>query len=103
MDRLTEQLLAIESDAQEAMNTITKENAQLALKAEEGLAKRIAKIEQNNTEAIRKLSREAEDDAAAKIAAIQEEYLRKWESFEEEFMANKNETRTKIFQNILAL
>jgi len=101
MDKITEQLLAMESDAQEAMNTMAKENAHLARKAEEELAQKIAQIERNSAEAIRQLGREYEEDTATKIAAIQDEYDYKAKVLESEFLASKDESLKKIIHEVL--
>jgi len=101
MDRITEQLMAIESEAQEAMNAMTKENAHLARKAEEDLAIRIAQIEQGGAEAIRRLGREADSETAARIAIIEEEYMTKAEFLDSEFQANKKDLKKRIIRDVL--
>ena len=101
MDTIMAQLLTIESDAQEAMNTMAKENAHLARKAEEELAKKIAQVERNSAEAIRQLGRESDEVTAAKIAAIQEEYASKGKTLESEFLASKDEALKKIIHEVL--
>ncbi|MCL2386124.1 MAG: hypothetical protein FWC89_01105 [Defluviitaleaceae bacterium] len=101
MDTITEQLLAIESEAQEAMNDITKENAHLAFKAQEELERRVANIENEGAEAIRRLVLETERHTAARIAYVQDEYRIKGEEFESEFMNGRKILRGKIFHDVL--
>jgi len=101
MDRLTEQLMAIESEAQEAMNAMTKESAHLARKAEEDLALRIAQIEQGGAEAVRRLGREADGEAAARIAMVEEEYMNKVKLLDHEYKTNKNDIKRRIIRDVL--
>ena len=101
MDRLTEQLLAIESEAQEAMNAMAKESARLARKAEEDLAARIAKIEREGAEAIRQLGYDTEGNAAARIAEIQDEYRHKWKTFESDVQNARIDLRSRIVREVL--
>ncbi|MCL2578369.1 MAG: hypothetical protein FWE27_10070 [Defluviitaleaceae bacterium] len=96
---ITEQLLALESEAQEAMNDIAKENACLARQAQENLTKKIAAIESDGTEAIRLLVNEAETHTAARIALIQEEYRAKTEKLD--FTGKRENLRGKIFHDVL--
>ncbi|MCL1845305.1 MAG: hypothetical protein FWF77_05325 [Defluviitaleaceae bacterium] len=98
---MLEQLLAIESDAQEAMNDIEKETAVLAQSAREGLARRIAEIEREGTEAIHRLAVEAELDTATQIARAQEEWREKNENLEKFFVENREKMRGKIFHDVL--
>jgi len=96
---ITEQLLALESEAQEAMNDIAKENAILTRKTQENLAKKISAIESDGAETIRRLVNEAETHTAARIALIQEEYHAKTEMLHNAGQ-NKN-LRGKIFHDVL--
>ena len=101
MDKITIQLLAIESEAQEAMKAIEKENAQLVQKAREELARRVAEIEKDGEAAIRKLQREAKTDTVSQIERIREEYRHKVKTLDNEFAENKNIWRGKIFHDVL--
>jgi DNA anti-recombination protein RmuC len=97
----TEQLLSIESEAQEAMNDIAKENAALTHRAQENLAKRIAAIESEGADNIKRLVQESEKHTAARIAEIQEEFLNKSKSFEKDFRNARKNLRGKIFHDVL--
>ena len=99
MDTITEQLLAIESEAQEAMNTIAKENSYLITKAKEDLSQRIARLETEGAEKIRRLVLETEKHTAARIARVQEEYRNKADAFEAEYRSGR--LRGKIFHDVL--
>jgi len=101
MEAITEQLLAIEIEAQEAMKDIEKENAHLAHSAQENLARRIAAIENEGAETIKLLVCETEKQTAEKIAQVQEEYRVKEEVFKKEFLENRKKLRGKIFHDVL--
>ena len=101
MHDITEQLLVIESDAQQAMNTIAKENAALSFKAEEDLARKISKIEFESVKAIKDLSREADIDAASRIERVKELYRCKGEILDSDFQNSKEMLRTKILREVL--
>lgn len=93
--------MALESDAQQAMNDIAKENANITNRAREGLAKRIAAIESDGEDAIKRLLRESEDHTAKRIALIQEEYRAKEIALEENYKHNAESLRGKIFHDVL--
>ncbi|MCL2839183.1 MAG: hypothetical protein FWE05_00285 [Defluviitaleaceae bacterium] len=101
MDNLIEYLVAIETDAQDAMHVMVKETAELTRKAQESLAEKIAHIEQNTIHAIRQIEREADLDAARKITEIHEAYAHKWQTLENHFNVNKNELVEKITKEVL--
>jgi Skp family chaperone for outer membrane proteins len=96
-----EQLLAIESEAQDAMKDIAKENEQLTQKARQDLARRVAVIEHEGAEAIRRIVRETDTQTMEKIANKQAEFLAKTQAFEKDFEANKDKLRGKIFHDVL--
>ncbi|MCL2215691.1 MAG: hypothetical protein FWB91_01595 [Defluviitaleaceae bacterium] len=98
---IIKQLLAIESEAQEAMKTMATEMSRLTQKAGTGLAEKVAQIERDGAEAVRKLERDTAAETTARIAAIQEEYRHKWESFEREFQVGKKNLRSKIVREVL--
>ena len=98
---IIEQLLAIESEAQEAMKDIEKENLRLNETMQENLSKRISAIENEGAEKIKRLVSEAENHTAERIAQIQEEYLIKAEGFENEFRIKEKAQRAKIFHDVL--
>lgn len=96
---MLEQLLALESEAQTAMHDIEKETAQVSRGAQERLARRIAAIEADGAEAVRRLVRESEKHTAARIAQVNEEFAAKSAAFEEEF--RRKNLRGKIFHDVL--
>ncbi|MCL2224597.1 MAG: hypothetical protein FWB96_06495 [Defluviitaleaceae bacterium] len=101
IDTTTEQLLALESEAQEAMNDIAKESAHMAQQAQETLTTKIAAIENDGAETIRNLVNEAETHTAARIALVNEEYRTKSEDFKKVFEEKKEALRGKIFHDVL--
>ena len=101
MDIITQKLLAIESDAQEAMNALAKEEAQLHQKIEADLARRVAEIENKGSQAIALLKQDSEAEKEARIARIKEEYKEKSREYTEIFNANRHEWREKILYDVL--
>lgn len=98
---MIEHLLAIETEAQEAMHDIEKESAVIKQNAQENLARRIAEIEREGAETVRNFVRESEKDTAAKIARAREEWRAKNERLEKHFIENRKKMRGKIFHDIL--
>ena len=96
-----EQLLAIESEAQGAMNDIAKETQHLTIKAREDLARHISAIEHEGAETIRRIVNETDVQTLEKITNMQEEYRAKTEAFKKDFEANKKKLRGKIFHDIV--
>jgi len=96
---IIQKLLALESEAQEAMNAIAKEKTRLAQKAEEDLSQRIAEIEQNADVTIEQLLAEA--DASERIEEIKTDYKGKEKVLEESFSANNRKWRERILYNVL--
>ncbi|MCL1877684.1 MAG: hypothetical protein FWF80_02385 [Defluviitaleaceae bacterium] len=98
---MIDKLLAIEYEAQEAMNDIEKEKADLTKTAHEKLAWRIAEIEREGAEAVHRFAAEAERDTAAQIANMREEWREKNEGLEKFFIENRKKMRGKIFHDVL--
>lgn len=92
-------MLALESEAQEAMNDIVKENASLVRQSQEKIAKKIAEMEKDGAEKIRSLVNEAEAHTAARIAQIEEEFSAKTEELN--FIGKNENLRGKIFHDVL--
>ncbi|MCL1883370.1 MAG: hypothetical protein FWF81_06445 [Defluviitaleaceae bacterium] len=101
MYSITEQMLALESDAQEAMKDIEKEIVFYTKNMQDSLAKRITEIESDGAETIKRLISETEKHTAARISQVQEEYLKKTTKFEKDFRLNEKKLRGKIFHDIL--
>jgi len=101
MDTITEQLLKIESDAQLAINAMSKENATLLFKADESLARKIARIEQECTEIVKSITREADEDAAAKITRLNNDYSYQVKMLDRNFENTKNELRAGVLHEVL--
>jgi hypothetical protein len=98
---LTEQLLALESEAQEAMNDIAKETAHISQRAQESLAQKINAIESDGAETIRLLTNEAETYTAAQISLVQREFAKKSAELQKNRTAQQKILRGKIFHDIL--
>ncbi|MCL2357156.1 MAG: hypothetical protein FWC70_08370 [Defluviitaleaceae bacterium] len=98
---MLEQLLAIESEAQEAMLDIEKETADLTHGAHEKLARRIAEIEREGADTVRRIASESERETAAKIALAQEEWREKNIRLEKSFTENRKKMRGKLFHDVL--
>jgi len=101
MNFTIEQLLALESEAQEAMKDIEKETADITKSTHESLSKRIAAIESEGAEKIKQLTIETENYTVERITQIQEEYRIKAEGFENEFRVKRKAQRAKIFHDVL--
>ncbi|MCL2199440.1 MAG: hypothetical protein FWB80_10995 [Defluviitaleaceae bacterium] len=74
---ITEQLLTIESEAQEAIKDIEKQNAELTKAAQKSLQKKIAQIEAKGTEEIKRIAMESENHTARRIEEVKEKYRKK--------------------------
>jgi hypothetical protein len=101
VDEKIAQLLLIEADAQKAMLNISKDNETVTLQAQERLKQRLAAIEKDGAEEIRRLVSEAETQTAAQISLAQEEFSAKSEAFTADFAAKRKALRGEIFHNIL--
>ena len=98
---IIQKLLLLESEAQEAMRTLEKEQVLLAKKAEEDLAHRIAKIESEQNAAIKILEQRSQDETMAAITKIKADYKQKESDLIAAFAANRNTWKEKIVQEIL--
>jgi len=94
---MIEHLLAMESEAHEAMADIAKETAELTARAEESLRGRVAAVEADSAKEIRQLVRECEEHTAAEIARVQDEYRLKTAAYK----AEARNLRGKIFHDVL--
>jgi len=94
-------LLAIESEAQEAMKTLAKEEFQIRQKIEADLARRVAEIEAEGKQALEMIRQESLTDMDDKITKIKMEYSAKIQEFTAYFSQNKHEWRRKIFHDVL--
>ena len=94
-------LLTIETDAQEAMNAMIKEEAQIRRKIAADLARRVAEIEAEGKHALEMLHQDSSADTQAKIAKIKAEYAAKAQEFTSLFSANRYERRRRIFHDVL--
>lgn len=91
----------MESEAQEAMLMVSKENAKLVKKAEADLKNKITQIKQEAFEYVQKLTSEAHRETELQIAKINEEYRLKEEEMELMFTKNREAYREKILNEIL--
>ena len=101
MDIITQKLLAIESDAQEAMKALAKEEAELQQKIEADLVRRVDEIENKGNQAIELLKRDSEAEKEARISRIKEEYKEKSQAYTKIFNTNRHEWREKILHDVL--
>jgi len=98
---IIQKLLTIESEAQEAMNDLAKEESQLQKKTEAQLAARLAKIEREGGLALEKLKKQAGEAATARLAQIKADYQQKSQEFSETLHANQQQWQEKIFHDVL--
>jgi len=98
---IIQKLLLLESEAQEAMRTLEKEQVLLAKKAEEDLAHRITKLESEQNAAIKLLEQNTEAETMTAIAKIKMDYKQKESNLIRAFAANRNTWEDEIVQEIL--
>ncbi|MCL2285013.1 MAG: hypothetical protein FWC32_01455 [Firmicutes bacterium] len=98
---IIQKLLLLESEAQEAMRALEKEQALSAKKAEEDLSRRIAELEWEKDATIQKLEQSTEDETAEIIAIIEAEYKQKGSELITAFAANRDTWKGKIVQDVL--
>ncbi|MCL2049756.1 MAG: hypothetical protein FWG87_13635 [Defluviitaleaceae bacterium] len=101
MTAILEQLLAMESEAQEAMKDIEKETASLSQTTLDNLTAKVTAIENEGAEKIKLLVSELESHTAEQITGVQEEYRIKGEGFEQEFRSHKKTLCERIFFDIV--
>jgi len=101
MDTITQKLLAIESEAQGAMNALAKEKTRLAQKTQEELKRRMADVEFAADQEILQMRQLAEAEAVERISQIQADYIKKTEDFSEKLEAGKQTLRDKIIHDVL--
>jgi len=94
-------LLLLESEAQEAMKTLEKEQVYLAKKSEKELSQRIQQLEWEKEATIQKLSQNADKETAEVITKIQAEYKQKESRLIAIFAANRITWRSDIVNDIL--
>jgi len=98
---IIQKLLLLESEAKQAMQTLEKEQALLAKKAEEDLSQRIAALECEKDAAIQRLTLRSEKETAEVIARIQAEYKQKGSELIQAFAANRSTWKNKIVHDVL--
>ena len=96
---IIQKLLALESEAQEAMSAIAKEQTRLAQKAEEEVAQRVAEINKQADITIEQLLAEA--DASERIDSLQEEYQKKETTLVESFEKHNRVWKERIVHDVL--
>lgn len=101
MDKVIEQLLVLESEAKEAMNAIAKEDTRIADKAREDLQRRIAEIEQQGIDTIKRLEEESERHFLAKIRGVQENYRVKEDELRRRYAMKKEDMLDRIMRDVL--
>ena len=101
MDIITQKLLAIESDAQQVMHALAKEEAQLQQKTMENLAQKMAEIEAHSIDAIEKMKCDAETEREIRADKIRADFAEKTQAYEALFNENKQIWREKIFNDVL--
>jgi len=98
---IIQKLLLLESEAKQAMQTLEKEQALLAKKAEEDLSQRITELECEKDAAIQKLTLHSEKETAEIISRIQAEYKQKGSELIQAFAANRSAWKSKIVHDVL--
>lgn len=102
MDTILQKLLAIESDAQQAMNTLAKDEAQLKHRMEAELLNRISEMETEGNKKIAELKHLSNEETALKISEIKAEYKIKLQKFLQNFNENRQKWRGEIFNEIIS-
>jgi len=98
---IIQKLLLLESEAQDAMRSIEKEQVLLAKQAKEDLILRIGELEREKDIAIKRLEQNTEEETTRVIAKIQAEYEQKRSELITAFAANHHTWRDKVTQNVL--
>jgi len=96
---LIQKLLALESEAQEAMSAIAKEQTRSSQKAEEEIEQRVAEINKQADITIEQILAEA--DASERIDLIQREYQKKETALEESFDKHNRVWKERIVHDVL--
>ena len=95
-------LLLLETEANNAMRNIEKEQAYVAKKADEELQVRLSYVEQEKDEKIFNFSQALERETAESIAKIQAEYDLKESTLLSAFAHNRNRWNDNIVEKVLA-
>jgi len=96
---IIQKLLALESEAQEAMSAIAKEQTRLAQKAEEEITQRVAEIEKQADITIEQLLAEA--DASERIDLLQLDYKEKETALAGSFEKHNRAWKERIVHDVL--
>jgi len=94
-------LLLLESEAQEAMRTLEKEQAIMTRKAEEEISHHLAELENEKQVAFQNLAQDIQDETQAIIAKIQAEYEQKRGELVSAFTASRSAWTEKVVQDVL--
>jgi len=100
---IIQKLLLLESEAQEAMKTLEKEQAYIAKKSEEELSQRIKELEWEKDATIQKLNQTTEAETAETITKIQAQYKQKESRIIAAFAANRITWRDEIVNDVLGI
>lgn len=98
---IIQKLLQIESEAQDAMRMMEKEQADLAKKAETELAQRVLELENAKNANLEKLRHSTQEKTLAAIAKIEAEYKQKGSDLVKIFAENRTIWVDKIFNDVL--
>jgi len=96
-----QKLLLLESEAQEAMRTLEKDQATASKKAEDNLATKITRLEEENAAAIRELFHKTEAQTAIEIERIKADYRQRGSELQKAFAANRTIWVEKIINEVL--
>jgi len=94
-------LLLLETEANEAMRNIEKEQAYMAKKADADLQARLSLLEQEKDAKIHGFSQALERETAESIAKIQAEYELKESTLISAFASNRNRWKDEIVDRVL--
>jgi len=98
---IIQKLLFIESEAQEAMRILEKEQTNLSAIAEAELTSRVQELEDAKNSSIKEMYEAVEEKTLATIAKNKAEYEQKGSELQKVFAANKNNWGDKIFHDVL--
>jgi len=98
---IIQKLLSLESEAQEAMRTLEKEQAHLARQTDNQLAQRIAEIEGEKDTVISSMAQEVLQETQNAIAQIQAKYKQQGSELTDAFTANQSIWAEKVATHVL--
>jgi len=96
-----QKLLLLESEAQEAMRTLEKDQAAASKKAEDDLATKITRLEEENATAIRELIRKSEAQTTIETERIKADYRQRGSELQTAFATNRTLWVEKIIKDVL--